>query len=86
MTIENVQTIIGRAMVEPEYRELLFSDPDKALDGYDLTQEEIQALKSLENDKVELVGNELEERVSRMGLLLNDINFKYDVWGSSFKH
>jgi hypothetical protein len=86
MTIENVQTIIGRAMVEPEYRELLFSDPDKALEGYDLTQEETQALKSMQNDKVELVGNELEERISRMGLLLNNINFKYDLWGGDFKH
>ena len=65
MSIENVQTIIGRAVMEPEYRDLLFSEPDKALDGYELTDDESAALKGLEREKFDAVASELEDRISR---------------------
>ena len=67
MSLESVQTIIGRAVMEPEYRELLFSDLDKALEGYELTEEEAAALKGLERKKFDAVAGELEERISRVG-------------------
>jgi hypothetical protein len=70
MSLENVQTIVGRAILEPEYRTLLFSDPTKALEGYDLTEEETQALKSMDKGKVDLLANDLEERISKSGLFL----------------
>ena len=41
MSAENVQSLLARAMTEAEYRELLFSDPDKALAGHDLTADEL---------------------------------------------
>jgi hypothetical protein len=62
-----LQEIIGRAVMEPEYRELLFSDPDKALEGYELTQDEAASLKGLPPDKFDAVAGELEERISRAG-------------------
>jgi hypothetical protein len=65
MSIENVQKIIGRAVVEPEYRELLFSEPEEALEGYELDEKEAAALKGLEREKFDAVADELEERVSR---------------------
>jgi hypothetical protein len=40
-----LEEIIGRAVTEPEYRELLFSEPDKALKGYELTEEEAAGLR-----------------------------------------
>lgn len=75
MSIENVQAIIGRALKEPDYRELLFNEPDKALEGYDLTKEEAAALKGLEREQFDAVAGELEERVSRAGMPGSDRMF-----------
>lgn len=79
MTIENVQTIIGRAIIEAEYRSLLFDDPGKALEGYDLTEEEAQALKSLERQSLEPAAQELEERLSRAAFI------KFVIGGKKFQ-
>ena len=65
MSIESVQTILGRAVTEPEYRDLLFSDPQAALEGYELSEEEKAALEGLEREKFDAVASELEERISR---------------------
>ena len=73
MSIESIQSIIGRAMTESEYRELLFSDPNKALEGYELTEEETNALKGMEREKFDAVAGELEERISRAGFLMGDL-------------
>ena len=72
MSAETVTKIIGRAVNEPEYRELLFSDPAKALEGYELTEEESAGLKGLSREGFDAVANELGERVSRAGLGLPD--------------
>ena len=46
---------------------MLFNDPDKALEGYELTEEEASALKELENEHFDATAEDLEERVSRAG-------------------
>ena len=43
MSTETVKQIISRAVNEPEFREMLFHNLKKALEGYDLNAEE-QAL------------------------------------------
>ena len=58
MSLEDVQTIIGRALTEAEYRELLFSEPEKALEGYELSEKEAAALKGLEREKFDAVAAE----------------------------
>jgi hypothetical protein len=68
MSKENVQTIIGRAISEPEFRTLLFNEPAKALAGYELTDEEAQSLKSLDQEKFDLAANQVDERISKSGL------------------
>jgi hypothetical protein len=68
MSLENVQAIIGRAVMEPEYREQLFSNPDKALEGYGLSEEETKALKGIKREKFEAVAGELEDRISKAGI------------------
>ncbi len=82
MSKENVQTIIVRAILETEYRKLLFSDSGKALEGYELTGEETEALKSLDPEKFDVAANQLEERISKSGLLIqhNELktNFQMD--------
>ncbi len=68
MSAENVEKIIGKAVVDGEYRRLLFSEPDKALEGYELTEEEKSALIGLEREKFDAVAGELEDRISRAGM------------------
>ncbi len=69
MSKENVQTIIGRAILESEYRKLLFSDPGKALEDYELTGEETQALKSLDPEKFDVVATRSRSASPRRGSL-----------------
>lgn len=68
MSMDDVQTIISRAVMEPDYRNLLFDNPDSALEGYNLNEQESSALKKLEREKFDAAASELEERVSRAGI------------------
>ncbi len=76
MSKENVQTIIGRAILEPDFRTLLFTEPAKALEGYKLTTEETTSLKNLDREKFDLAANEVEERISKSGLLPQQAEIK----------
>ena len=68
MSTESVQEIIGKAVQDSEYRDLLFTDPEKALEGYELTEEEIIALKDIKAEKFDELLTDIEERISRAGL------------------
>jgi hypothetical protein len=70
MSQETVQKVIMRAVKEPEYRELLFDDPGRALEGYELTEEEAAALKGLERERFDAFVSEVDERVSRAGIVV----------------
>jgi hypothetical protein len=65
MSEATVRKVIGQAIVDLEYRELLFKDPDKALEGLDLTAEEVANLKAMEHAAFEAEGDGLEARISR---------------------
>ena len=66
MTVESVTQIIGRAVVEPEYRALLFADQTTALNGYDLTEEEVAALQSLSRERFETMLADLRRKIENM--------------------
>jgi hypothetical protein len=68
MSTENLQTILKRAVKEPEFRELLFRDPSQALSGYNLTEADAAALKALTPENFDSMAHELESRVS-MGIV-----------------
>ncbi len=72
MSEEVLQFIIGRAVTDPEFRDLLFKNPDEALAGYDLTEEEAESLKGIERDEFEGNLGELKDRISRAGLGIGD--------------
>jgi hypothetical protein len=75
MSLESIQTVIGRALVETEYRNLLVNDPAKALEGYDLTEEETQSLMNINKEQLDKMAVEMEERISKAGLFAaGDIN------------
>jgi len=67
MSADTVEEIIRKAVVDGEFREALFSDPDKALESYELTEEEAEKLRGLEPDFFDAQAGELEERISRWG-------------------
>jgi hypothetical protein len=51
MSHNNVEQIISRAVVDEQFRELLFTSPNEALAGHDLTADERQALQGLSREK-----------------------------------
>src|SRR6185437_2766734 len=68
MSLSAVQSIIGRAVVNSEFREALKTDPDTVLAERDVTAEEADAIKAMDWDAVSSVGTDLEQRVSRFGI------------------
>jgi hypothetical protein len=63
-----VREVIGKAVIDLEYREPLFNDPGKVLEGLNLTTDEISGLKAIEKSAFDVEGSELEARVSRAGV------------------
>jgi hypothetical protein len=68
MSEATLRDVIGHAILDLEYRELLFKDPDEALEGLDLTTEEVATLKAMERIAFEAEGDELEVRLSRVAI------------------
>ena len=63
-----VRKVIGQAVIDLEFRELLFSNPNKALSGLELTPDEVAMLTGFKREKFDEAATEMEERVSRAGL------------------
>lgn len=62
MARQELERLIGRAVLDPEFREKLFADPEKAIReaGLDLTEEEIAHLKSIDVQKARALLEEAE--------------------------
>lgn len=63
MSKNAVAVVVGRAVVEKRYRELLRKSPVDALDGYELTNEERQALAGLDHRHLEKTADALNQRL-----------------------
>jgi hypothetical protein len=70
MSQKDVQNLIGRAVMDRAFRELLFSDPDKAFAGYDLTEQEKTILRNLDPDEVADFAGRLDERITKVKMQL----------------
>jgi hypothetical protein len=55
MSKEAMETIVGKAVLDTEFREALFANPDEVLAGYDLSEEEVGALKALDAEHISKV-------------------------------
>jgi hypothetical protein len=53
MAKQDLERLIGRAVLDPKFRESLFADPEKAIreGGFDLSDEEMAALKTIDSQK-----------------------------------
>lgn len=67
MSTESVSQIIGKALVEPEFRNLLFSNPEAALSGFELTEEEKVSLSTMKAEDLNAFASLLEKRESKIG-------------------
>ena len=65
MSEEVVQFIIGRAVTDKDFRELLFNNPDEVLKGYELNENEAESLKQIEKESFEENIGEMEEPKKR---------------------
>jgi Ribosomally synthesized peptide prototyped by Frankia Franean1_4349. len=60
-----IEAVLGRALVDQEFRLALFADPDAALAGYDLTAAERTALKSVDAENLDACAHSIGRRVAR---------------------
>jgi hypothetical protein len=65
MSQDAVSQIIGRAVTDAEFRGLLLSSPEQALEGYDLTDHEKEALKKLKQEDLEDFSTKLDSRITK---------------------
>jgi hypothetical protein len=65
MAQDAVSQIIGRAVTDAEFRSLLFSNPEQALQDYDLSGDEIEALKNLKQEDLEDFATKLDSRITK---------------------
>ena len=64
MSREALETVIGRAVIDEEFRVALFADPDAALAGYELTEEEVAALKRVDAESLDACAHNVGRRVA----------------------
>lgn len=65
MSANTVQSIIRRAVSEPDFRAALIANPSSTLADYDLTAEERANLSKLDASLFDGNASDLEERLSR---------------------
>jgi len=66
MSQKALSEVVGRAAAEPEFMNLLFNDPGKALAGYDLDDSEKAMLHGLTPEDFDSTSGELDKRVSKL--------------------
>jgi hypothetical protein len=60
MSIDAFEAVIGKAAVEAAFRDLLLADPDQALAGFELTEDEVFILKKIDSETLELLSETLD--------------------------
>lgn len=65
MSEDHVARIIGRAVTDSKFRELLFSDAAEALKEYTLTDDEKEALMQIKQEDLEDFGGKLDKRITK---------------------
>jgi hypothetical protein len=66
MSMDAFQAVIGKAAVEAEFRDLLLADPDQALAGFDLTEEEVSILKKIDSETLEMLSGTLDTCIRKL--------------------
>lgn len=56
MSRQVLEAVIGRTILDEEFRLALFADPEAALVAYELTEDEMAALKSVDTESLDACG------------------------------
>ena len=62
---EPLERIIGRAAMDLKFRERMFEDPETAFEEYNLTREQIVALKAISTDALEKFAHQLTKSIGK---------------------
>ena len=65
MSKKSVEAVIGKVVMDTEFREALSADAEKALAAFDLTEEEKAMLKGMDAESMEALAHTLDARVSK---------------------
>jgi hypothetical protein len=68
MSQDGVKQVIGRAVADAEFKNLLFGNPAEALRGFDLTNEEAAGLKKIGRSDFDKLLSDVKTRVSKAGI------------------
>lgn len=60
---KSINELIGRAVTDPDFRMRLFDDPERTLaeEGYELSPEMLEKLKSIDVEAAEAAVNQLDD-------------------------
>ena len=64
MSRKEVQAVVGKAIRDSEFRERLYSQPDRALGRFDLTQAEVAALRTIDAETLDALAGRSEEDIA----------------------
>jgi hypothetical protein len=67
MSQHEVERVIGRAATDTAFREALIQNAREACKGFDLTEDELAALESLDSDSLKAFAGTLDKRISKTG-------------------
>jgi hypothetical protein len=67
MSQHEVERVIGRAVTDSTFREALIKNARAACKGYDLTDEELDALEALDSESLANFAGTLDKRISKSG-------------------
>ncbi len=66
-----VEQVIGRLLMDAEFRKAFGLNAAQALAGFDLTAEERDAFSHLDPECFETVANDLEPRISKLNVMVH---------------
>jgi hypothetical protein len=70
MSQSAVEQVVGKMLLDADFRQQMDSDIDQALRGYDLTDGEVEGLKNIDLEDFQQSVSGLDERVSK-GISIN---------------
>ena len=62
---EAFEKLIERAVKDKEFRTLLLSKPEKAAEGYDITSDELDLLKNIDEEQLDSFAGGLGDRTTK---------------------
>ena len=62
---EALEQVVDKAVQDENFRKLLLSDPDKALEGYKLTKDEKELLSGLTEETFDEFAGTLGDRITK---------------------